>query len=273
MENIIGQKKLLRTINGLNKLSHSFCLTGKEGSGKHLIVNYINTKFFTLPYLDITKNHEEEDLDNIYRYPQKRLYILDVTKITQKEQNKLLKFIEEPFENIYVCLLTTDLNLLLPTIRNRIISYSLDQYTKEELICFKSLKEIQVDDKYILSLLKTPGDLQRIKNNNVDLSKIEELCDKVVNMMSKASFPNTLSIIDKINFKDEYDKLDHYFFLKILTKKYFDRWVENLDSTSYNYFMKVVTLRKKLIQDNRLDKKKLLTSLLIDIWKGEHKCN
>ena len=273
MENIIGQKQLLEKINNMNVLPHSFSLIGNVGSGKHIIANYINDKFFNLPHLDITEHHEEEDLDNIYRYPQKRLYILDINKITQKEQNKLLKFIEEPFENIYVCLLVTDKNLLLPTIKNRIISYSLDEYTKEELICFKSLKEIDVDTKYILTVLKTPGDLLKIKSNNVDLNKIEELCDKIVTKMTKASFPNTLSIIDKINFKDEYDKFDLDFFLRILTQKYFDSYIDKRENDSYNYFMKIVETKKKITQDSRLDKKKLITSLLIDIWKGEHRCN
>lgn len=273
MENIIGQKKLLETIDSLNKLPHSFSLIGDEGSGKHLLVEYINNKFFNLPYLDITENHEEDTLDNIYRYPQKRLYILDINKITQKEQNKLLKFIEEPFQNIYVCLLTTDKNLFLPTIKNRIISYSLDEYIKEELISFKSLKEIVVDDKYILTILKTPGDLLKIKSSNIDLSKIEELCDKIVTKMNKASFPNTLSIIDKLNFKDEYDKLDLEFFLRILTQKYFDKYIDSLDDNAYTYFIRVVDTKKKLLQDSRLDKKKIITSLLIDLWKGEHRCN
>ena len=273
MENIIGQKKLIEKIDSMNVLPHSFSLIGNVGSGKHLIVDYINNKFFNLTCFDITEHHEEEDLDNIYRYPQKRLYILDINKITQKEQNKLLKFIEEPFENIYVCLLATDKNLLLPTIKNRIISYSLDEYTKEELICFKSLKEIDVDDKYILTILKTPGDLLKIKSNNVDLSKIEDLCDKIVNKVNKASFPNTLSIIDKLNFKDEYDKFDLDFFLRVLTQKYFDKYIDKLEDDSYNYLIKVVETKKKITQDSRLDKKKLITSLLIDIWKGEHRCN
>ena len=125
MENtLIGQKKIIKKINELSNLPHSFSLIGKAGSGKHVLVKYINDKFFDIPFLDITDNHEEEMLDNIYRYPQKRLYILDMNKITQKEQNKLLKFIEEPFENIYVCLLTTDQNLFLSTMRKRIISYN-----------------------------------------------------------------------------------------------------------------------------------------------------
>lgn len=273
MEKIIGQVKLIQTIDSLKTLPHSFALIGEEGAGKHLLVNYINEKFFNLSYLDITENHDEDDLDNIFRYPQKRLYVLDIGMITSKEQNKLLKFIEEPFDNIYICLLCNNTNLLLPTIRNRIIIYKLNPYSLEELSDFSSNNDISIDNKYMLTILRTPGDIKKIKDLNVNLDDVCSLSDKIVHKINVASFPNTLSIIDKINFKDEYDKIDLTFLLRVLSYKYFEEYVKTKNNIYFSLYEKVVKTKTALNCDSRLDKKRLVTSMLIALWKENHQCS
>lgn len=273
MEEIIGQKKLLQTLDSLKHLPHSFAFIGEEGAGKHLLADYVNNKFFDIPYLDITENHDEEVLDNILRYPQKRLYVLDIDKIPTKEQNKLLKFIEEPFGNIYVCLLCSNADLLLPTTRNRIILYTLRPYSSLELSYFSSNSDISVDSKYMRVAVKTPGDIKKIRDLNVNLDDIDVLCDKIVHKLSIASFANTLSIVDKINFKDEYDKVDLIFLLRILCNKYYEEYVKTKQVVYFSSYMEVLNTKIALNQDNRLDKKRLISSMLINLWRGNHQCN
>lgn len=270
MENIIGLTKILNTINKITNLPHSFVLEGAQGSGRHLILNYINEKFFEFDYLDITEDLSEETITNIYLCPQKKLYVVDTSKITQKEQNILLKILEEPFENIYICLLVINSIFLLPTIKNRTIIYKLDTYTKEELLKVASINQIEVKDEHIRKYLLTPGDILRLKTNNININNIEELADKIVEKIKLASFPNTLSLIDKINYKDEYDKIDLYLLLRVLYVKYIEKYISTKESIYEECFSKVLKTSSSLIMDQRLDKKKKFTHLLVSLWEINH---
>ena len=270
MENIIGLRKVLNKINSLKSLPNSFCLVGDEGSGKHTLARYINNKFFDIDFLDITDNLNEETIDNIYRYPQKRLYIININKLTEKEQNKLLKFLEEPFDNIYICLLTNSELLLLPTIRNRVSVFRLDHYTFDELDIIAKNNEANVDNTYYGKCIFTPGGVLKIKTNNIDLKAIDELTDKIVDKLSMASFPNTLSIINKLNFKDEYDKLDIDFVLSLLYDKYTRKYINEYKEKVVRLAQVVCKYKTHLLIDPRLDKKKQVTSMLIELWEIEH---
>ena len=270
MENIVGLKNILNEINSLSSLPNSFCLVGSEGSGKHVLSKYINNKFFNVDYLDITDTLNEETIDSIYRYPQKRLYIIDINEIAGKDQNKLLKFLEEPFANIYICLLANNELSLLSTIRNRVSIFKLDYYTFDELATIAKNNEIDIDDSYYGKCIFTPGDVLKIKTNNIDLKAIDELTDKIVNKLSIASFPNTLSIIDKLNFKDDYDKLDVDFVLSMLYHKYTWRYTNNYSEQTVKLAIIVSKYKTHLLIDSRLDKKKQITSMLIELWENEH---
>ena len=270
MENIIGLKNILNEINSLNSLPNSFCLVGSEGSGKHTLTRYINNKFFNVDYLEITDTLNEETIDGIYRYPQKRLYIININKITEKEQNKLLKFLEEPFANIYICLLVNNELSLLSTIRNRVSIFKLDYYTFDELATITKNNSIDIDVSYYGKCIFTPGDVLRVKTNNIDLKAIDELTDKIVDKLLVASFPNTLSIIDKLNFKDEYDKLDVDFVLSMLYYKYTWKYINNYNEQTVKLATIVSKYKTHLITDSRLDKKKQITSMLIELWETEH---
>lgn len=270
MENIVGLKNILNEINSLSSLPNSFCLVGSEGSGKHTLTRYINNKFFSVDYLEITDILNEETIDGIYRYPQKRLYIININEITEKEQNKLLKFLEEPFANIYICLLVNNELSLLSTIRNRVSIFKLDYYTFDELATITKNNSIDIDVSYYGKCIFTPGDVLRVKTNNIDLKAIDELTDKIVDKLSIASFPNTLSIIDKLNFKDEYDKLDVDFVLSILYHKYTWKYINNYNEQTVKLATIVSKYKTHLITDPRLDKKKQITSMLIELWETEH---
>lgn len=273
MDRIIGLKNTLSYIDNLKTLPNSFTLIGERGSGKHLIIEYINKKFFTIPYLDITDELDEGTLNNIYTYPQKRLYVIDISMITEKTQNILLKFLEEPYINIFIVLLTESIDSLLPTIKNRVINIYLDKYSIEELKEVANSNDIKVDDKYYKSILKTPGDVLRLKDDNIDLSKIDVLSSKIVNDIYRASFTNTLSLSEKINFKDEYDKIDLDFLLSFLVIEYMNKYIEKRDDNYLKLKEMVMNVKKNMLLDKRLDKKKLFTSLLIDLWERSKEWN
>ena len=61
-----------------------------------------------------------------------KIYIIDSSTISIKEQNIILKFVEEPLKNSYIIILKN--SKLLPTILNRCQKWKFEAYSKEELL-------------------------------------------------------------------------------------------------------------------------------------------
>ena len=251
----------------IDTLPHSIILVGKNGSGKHSICKYISDKF-NLNLLDITEDLSDELIDTIYRNASNRSYMVDLRKITEKEQNILLKLFEEPASNTFLILITNNIMNILPTVLNRGKLVTIRDYSDDELNEFAKEYNIKIDNRYLNTIIETPGDLLSINDLNIDLDNIETLTEKIITKMNKASFANTLSIVDKLNFKDEYDKIDVTFFLKMLKYKYAEAYEQR--KTTYDLCTLINTELNKLV-DTRLNKRIFVTELLIKIWKEVRK--
>lgn len=247
----------------LNTLPHSIILVGKEGSGKHLISDYIGTKL-NLPLLDISEELSDELIGNIYRDPNPRLYRVDLRKITEKDQNILLKLFEEPAPNAFIVLLANHTFNILPTVLNRGILVSISKYSVDALKEYAAEKKVDIDPYYLGTAIETPGDIQKVYSYNVSLDDIKTLVDKILNKLTAASFANTLTIVDKLNFKDEYDKIDVDFFLKTLLVESADKY-KGGDKNALHIFSIVNKTLSKMI-DTRLNKKILISNMLCEMW-------
>lgn len=263
MINELALKKQFFDHYTLDTLPHSIILTGKEGSGKRTLTRYLSDKF-NLNLLDISDVLDDELINNIYRNPSPRLYEIDLRKITDKAQNVLLKLFEEPSANTFIVLIANDTTGILPTILNRGKVFNIGIYDKEYLMKFAKEKEIDIPENYFGSIIETPGDITRIYSNNVNLNAIKDLTDKIINKLSIASYPNTLSIIDKLNFKEEYDKIDVDFFLKVLKFDCLDAYI-NGNKKAINLF-NIVNNRLLRLNDSRLNKQILVTNMLTELW-------
>lgn len=269
MGEYLNKEKICNLLNSIKSLPNSFALKGKKGSGKHLLLDFINKKFFKEDYLDITDKINEESLNEIYLYNNKRLYVINTSNLNLKDQNILLKFIEEPYSNIYVCLLIENENNILDTVKNRLIIYEIPPYNKEELKLFCNKEKILLEDKYIDYLIYTPGDILDIRSKNIDLNKVEELALKMVLKLEEASFPNTLSIIGKINFKDEFDKIDLDFLLRFLYLNYFE-FFKKENNNIYFECLQIVSKYNKILSNNNNNKPKVFSLLLSELWEVNH---
>lgn len=265
MKEIVGLDYLLEKIDGytLDTLPHSMILVGKAGAGKHVVSEYIGSKF-NLNILDITEELSEELIYNIYRNPLPRLYLVDLRKITDKEQNILLKLFEEPSDNAFVILLANNQFNILPTILNRGMIFTIINYSKKDLEDFCNANNLKIDLKYIGDVLETPGDLLKVDSLNVNMEDITVLVDKIIHKLNIASYANTMTIINKLNFKDEYDKIDVDFFLRLLynnsVKEYLNGDVQVLK------LINIISENIKKLKDNRLNKKLLVSHMLSQMW-------
>ena len=120
MHNIRGQETILNRISRLNldTFPRTLMLLGESGSGKHSIVNIIQNTF-NLRSEDITEKISLDLLDEIYRRVEPYIYIISINSISIKEENTILKFLEEPLKNSYIILLADCKDGILPTILNR----------------------------------------------------------------------------------------------------------------------------------------------------------
>lgn len=239
---IIGQPKLLEKINNLtlSTLPHSLLFIGEQGCGKHLFCSYITNKF-GLELNKLDNNVKQEDIDNILAKPYPCLYVVELDNAIPKFQNTILKLIEEPTAGVFVIGLTSNTNNLLLTLSNRCQKWYFEKYSKEELAQF--IKD-QNKKELILSIFDTPG--QIIVGQEFPIEEMKNLAINMLDRIGNASVPNTLSISDKIAWKNEKDKFHLDTFIKVLEKTSLEKVINNEGKKYLREFKLVNQLRSRL---------------------------
>lgn len=210
--NIVGQHKLLDFINSstIDTFPRTLLLVGNRGAGKHLICDYIAQKF-NLLIDNISNKLSLETLEEIYTRVNLCLYIIESDKITVKEENVILKFLEEPPKSCFIVILSENPNYLIPTVRNRCFQLKFENYTVEELSVFIPAESC---DTIVTKIATTPGQVKDMLLH--PLQNMVELATKMFTIIANANFANALTISDKIAFKLEKDKYDYKVFLQVL---------------------------------------------------------
>lgn len=261
---MIGQINLINKLNKYNidTFPRTTLLIGDKGSGKHLICDYISKNILKLPLYEL-KDLSNELITEINLSSNPYIYIIDCNTLSEKQQNIILKFIEEPLKNAFIILLCTNKNILLPTIVNRCISLEIEPYSKEELSTFVR-KEYLNDIDLILSVYDTPGKI--IDNlDHSNYKSLYELCLKMCDKLNIASYTNTLSIADKINYKDEYDKYDIDSFIKMLEECLFNKYLKEGKKIFFKLYS-ICSEYSSRINIKILNKKYIIEQLLTQLW-------
>lgn len=208
---IKGQDRLYRDIDLLiDNFPHSVLLIGEEGSGKHIICDYIADKL-GIDLIDISENISNEFIDEINASQTKTLYTVNIQKISLKEQNILLKLYEEPSEYTYIVLKSVSDQAVIETLLNRSYILKMNSFSKEILSEYITKND---DIVYILDVCTTPGQVEIA--NRTDMKKLKDVCCNLLDRLHEAPLFNVLSVVNKINFSDEYGKFDLFLFLKVL---------------------------------------------------------
>lgn len=255
---MIGQQELVNKFNSytLETLPHTILLLGDKGCGKHLLVKELSTRL-NIPVVDMSNSINLETIENAMLNPFNSFYIIDTTQLNERQQNVILKFIEEPNERTYIFLLCENKATLLNTIINRCIPFVFKPYTKEELSQFTK----EQDDK-LFKFCKTPGQLKEMSIQK--LNDLELLCDNIINKIGRASITNALTIANKLNYKDNYDKFDVNVFFEMLMFKALEHYKNNNINAKSIYFLTDSYYKKA--KDNRLNKQQLIENMLLNMW-------
>ena len=257
----MGQDKLVSMIKSknLDTFPRSVMLVGPEGSGKHTLCTLIG-KQLSLPVENISDKLNIDTIEEIYTRVEPFVFLIDTKKITVKEQNAILKFIEEPLKNSFIVILAENKNRLLETIINRCQIWTLERYSDDIL---RQFLEGAVNSDLVLDIARTPGQVK--KYSGVDLIDYINLAQKIVEKIDVASLPNTLTIVEKLSYKDEKDKLDCSILFSVLLRECREAVIKNEKPYACIMYELTDSFMNDLLIGN-IDKKTLFENYLIRVW-------
>lgn len=205
------------------------CLKIDNGTYADLIV--IDGKDQTIKKGEIEKMQERFSLSSIEDNA-KRIYIIHLIEhATSEAVNSLLKFLEEPNEDIYAIITTENINGVLPTIISRCLNLRLTKASKQELVVEAIKKGISLEDSLVLASFN--GSLGLIEDTYSN-SKYISLKDLVIEMFHEYVEGNNILYFAQIELSDLLANKNNFrLFLDILEVFLLD--VINCDKGNVNF--------------------------------------
>ena len=263
MNAVIGQEKLVKALEGytLETAPKTILFLGQSGCGKSWIANAF-AKQLDLEVVVVRPDSTAEKLIEYYQCPINKMYLIDLKDIVEKDQNKFLKFIEEPSKTMNIILMAESTVGILPTILNRCVKYVFEPYTPEQLKQFDWA--VNCSEEIAYEICKTPGQLLELSADNLDQAL--GLCRAIVSSVDKANYANTLSIVTKINLKDDAKKIDFKLFFDLMTYAAFDDYKKNNNELSFKIYLYTIRQQAKALNIN-VAKEAFLLNYLDNIWR------
>jgi DNA polymerase III delta prime subunit len=261
--NIIGQTKLLSriaTYYSMQSLPKTLMFLGPTGCGKHTIAKYVAEEF-KLDFVEIEESVSAQDLEDYTHKTIDTLYLINLNKFTEKQQNQFLKFIEEPSKSVYVVLIANSEAGILNTILNRSIKYHLEPYTKEQI---EQITNTTVND-LAFKIFQTPGKLLNLTEQS--FNDVMGLANTVVHSINRATYPNALVVSTKINYKDLYNKIDFDLFFDAVEYLALEDYINNKTEQSLTVFKTTNQFKQYATQQN-LIKEILMINYLTTLWEA-----
>jgi replication-associated recombination protein RarA len=262
MTKVIGQTKLMSIIDSytIQTLPKTLMFIGQPGCGKHTISRYISEKF-NLDCVEIDESVSSADIENFLYSTINTLYVIDLSKFSEKQQNQFLKAIEEPSKSAYFVLTACSEAGVLNTILNRCIKHSFEPYTKQEVeqITGTTINELA------FTIFKTPGKLLNMTDSS--FNNIVMLADSLVKNIHAAKYANALVISTKINYKDLYNKVDFNLFFDAVEYLALEDFKANSTQRSFTVF-KITNQFKQYATQSNLIKETLMLNYLTTLWEA-----
>lgn len=251
--NIIGLTNVKNWITSTSSIPSSLLIIGDFGSGRHLVCNLLAEKLnvSSSNIQDLSKDISQERIDEIYLQLDRHLFIIDGSKISIINQQKLLKLIEEPPNNAYIVVLCESKNQVLETIRNRCYTIYMDRYSFEELKVFGNIDP---------TIANTPG--KQLLWGKEDLNSINTICENIFKYLKTVNYPNFLSISGRFKYTDKDDGYAFELFIALLRK--------NCNTAFFNKLISFKVVEKTFSFINEcslpnINKKNLLERYLTDL--------
>ena len=226
-----AKEYFISALNG-GYLSHAYIIEGAAGSGRHTLVKELlkamacesdnapcgecgscvrldNGVCVDVYFIKTAEGKSELTVDlirGIYDsvglmpsdIPFKAYVIEDGEKMNRSAQNAFLKLFEEPPENVYFFILTTDASVLLPTVRSRALiirTQRLDRDQMREVLDRKGVPDCEKRESAIALANGSAGEAIRIYEDGADAVKLRQTADTLIKALlspgsDKLSFIN-----------------------------------------------------------------------------------
>lgn len=254
-KDIIGQESIkihLQTAIKTGNLSHAYIINGEYGSGRQTIAsalaktiqcqsktddtdacgvctsckqaeshNHPDIKYITHDKTSISVNDIREQLNNdisIKPYSSEyKIYIIpDANKMTEQAQNALLKTIEEPPVYAIIILLTENCDSLLPTIRSRCVTLTMNPVEKDKICTYLENKFQLEPEQAQIAANYCQGNIGKAIRF-ASSSDFIEMKNQVLKLLKNLDSMDIASIIDTIKeFSTHKNDINDYLDLMLL---------------------------------------------------------
>lgn len=251
---IIGQEQLkehLQNAIKMKKVSHAYIINGERNSGKEFIsrifamtlqcekqdiepcgvchsckqalsknqpdiIRVMHEKPNTIGVEDIRTQINSDVAIKPYSSPRKIYIINEGEKMTVQAQNALLKTLEEPPEYAVILILTTNADLLLPTIRSRCVLLNMKP-VRDEMVKKYLMEELQIPDyKANICTAFARGNVGRAKQLAVseEFDQVKEEAVMLLKYIKEMELSEIVAAIKKIT-EHQFDVTDYLDILSI----------------------------------------------------------
>jgi hypothetical protein len=267
MKDIIGQVKLVNKLSGysFNSMPKTMLLIGESGAGKHFITKKF-VDYLGVTLQEVTAQTTSEQLTEHFQNPIQTVYVLNLSEIPERQQHKYLKFIEEPSVNMRVILLAESEVGILPTILNRCVKFTFEDYTIEQL---KQLSwATQADNPIIYEICKTPGQLLNLAQID-NLAALKDFCINILRTAPLCEYGPFMGFTCSLNYKDNFNKFDPDIFLNLLIKTAYDLYLMEGRETLFNMYCYLIKRKQQLV-NKTLSKESFMLNTLDGLWRLVH---
>jgi tRNA A37 threonylcarbamoyladenosine biosynthesis protein TsaE len=271
LNTIIGQTKLVAQLLGytFETVPSTLLLLGESGCGKTLVAHKL-AKHLGLDVITLTSQTTAEELLEYSQAAVPALYHIDLSQISEKAQNKFLKFIEEPTATVKVVLEAESEVGILPTILNRCNKLTFDSYTQEELQSFSWAPKAAVPLFYYFC--NTPGKLNEIGSPD-NFFELVNYCKYII---TKLPTMNVLQYAEGIALslplqvkKNKTSKFDCDLFLKVLAYTAFEDFKQTKSDSSFKIYLCTIRQRQQLI-NRTYTKNTFILNFFNQLWEVSH---
>lgn len=261
MQQLIGQDYLTSIFNSFtfNTMPKTSIIIGAVGSGKHTLVSNLADRL-NIECVDLTTAIDSLNEQSFYYASVNKIFIINISCLTDKQQNGLLKFVEEPPLHANIILLAETEVEVLSTVLNRCVKYIMQPYT------VNTLKTIftNITDDIIFEICNTPGQLMDV--NQKQIIEMYGMCEYIIKNCGTISYVNTIRAATKVNFKEEFNKYDFLQFIYGLRLAAFNLYTK---TASQIYFNLYEYINKNITNVNKkaINKEAYLINMLDNIWR------
>jgi tRNA A37 threonylcarbamoyladenosine biosynthesis protein TsaE len=271
MINVVGQKKLVALFSEYTvaTMPSTILLLGEKGSGKSYLTQRL-AKHLNLELVKLSSQTSAEELIEFAQSPVLKLYQLDLSEISDKAQNKFLKFIEEPSATVKIILEAESEVGILYTILNRCHKLSLEPYSVEELQSFAwTPRSI---DPIAYQFYNTPGKLNTLSNPNI-FTDLQEFCNQILLYFPSgkdSDYGNAMTACTKIcTKKEDTYKFDFEVFFDLFAYIAFENYKLTTNKFSLDAYLYTVKY-KQMMLNKAVAKEAAILNFLNTLWKVAH---